>query len=83
MGKDKWAKLIKYLDTTNAKPESVLNLVKQSFGAKVKKITKTDDFNQLRRAWALFVVHGIYNKSGTPEKEKKTVKITNQISIFC
>ena len=80
MGKEKWATLIKYLDSTNAKPESVLNLVKQSFGVKNKP--KTDDYNQMRRAWTLFVVHGIYNKSGVPEKEKKTVKISNQISYF-
>ena len=42
-GKDKdnkWNSLIKYLNTTNAKPESVLNLVKQSFKPKGKKITK-------------------------------------------
>ena len=80
MGKEKWATLIKYLDSTNAKPESVLNLVKQSFGVKNKP--KTDDYNQMRRAWTLFVVHGIYNKSGVPEKEKKAVKISNQISYF-
>ena len=80
MGKEKWATLIKYLDSTNAKPESVLNLVKQSFGVKNKP--KTDDYNQMRRAWTLFVVHGIYNKSGVPEKEKKTVKISYQISYF-
>ena len=46
MGKDKWDNkdsLIKYLNTTNAEPESVLNLVKQSFGSKGK--SKTDDFN--------------------------------------
>ena len=44
-GKDKdskWNSLIKYLNTTNAKPESVLNLVKQSFGSKGKSKTKAE-----------------------------------------
>tara|TARA_R100001440_G_scaffold69068_1_gene90774 strand:+ start:48 stop:662 length:615 start_codon:yes stop_codon:yes gene_type:complete len=76
----KWLPLIDYLNSIKAKPENVFNLVKQSFGAKNKP--KTDDYNLVRRAWTLFVVHGIYNKSGVPEKEKKTVKISNQISYF-
>ena len=82
-GKDKdnkWNSLIKYLNTTNAKPESVLNLVKQSFGSKGK--SKTDDFNLLRRAWAIYVCVGIYNKFGTPEKKKTSTKITNAILYF-
>ena len=82
-GKDKdnkWDSLIKYLNTTNAKPESVLNLVKQSFGSKGK--SKTDDFNLLRRAWAIYVCVGIYNKFGTPEKKKTSTKITNAILYF-
>ena len=89
MDKVKWAQLIKYLDTTDAKPEKVLNLVKQSFKPKGKKITKDDDFNQVRRAWTMYVVVGIYNKFGTPKKLskeeiKKGVKknITNIISWF-
>lgn len=82
MDENKWAKLIKYLDTTNAKPESVLNLVKQSFKPKGVKTTKDDDFNQVRRAWTLWVVLGIYNKFGVPKKELKTVNITNQILYF-
>ena len=42
MGKEKWATLIKYLDSTNAKPESVLNLVK----AKVLLIRNEPPFDQ-------------------------------------
>ena len=73
---------IKYLDTTDAKPEKVLNLVKQSFKPKGKKITKDDDFNQVRRAWAMYVVLGIYNKFGTPTKDKRKQNITNTILYF-
>ena len=82
MDKVKWAQLIKYLDTTDAKPEKVLNLVKQSFKPKGKKITKDDDFNQVRRAWAMYVVLGIYNKFGTPTKDKRKQNITNTILYF-
>ena len=70
MDKVKWAQLIKYLDTTDAKPEKVLNLVKQSFKPKGKKITKDDDFNQVRRAWAICCSWN-YNKFGTPKKLSK------------
>ena len=45
MGKDKWEYLIRYLETTNAKPESVLNLVKNTWKPKGKSKVKTDDFN--------------------------------------
>ena len=31
--KDKWAELVKYLNNTDAKPEKVLNLVKQKSNA--------------------------------------------------
>ena len=80
MGKDKWAKVTDYLNTTSAKPESVLNLIKQSFGAKGKP--KTDHFNLVRRAWSMYVCCGIYNKHGTPDKKKKSTKITNAIVWF-
>ena len=43
MGKDKWAKVIDYLNTLDVNDESVLNLIKQTFGAKGKP--KTDHFN--------------------------------------
>jgi|TARA_A200000159_G_scaffold164817_1_gene196518 hypothetical protein len=82
MGKDKWEYLIRYLETTNAKPESVLNLVKNTWKPKGKSKVKTDDFNIVRRAWTLMVVHGIYNKHGTPKNKIKTVSITNQILYF-
>ena len=82
MDKVKWAKLTKYLDTTDAKPEKVLNLVKQSFKPKGKKTTKDDDFNQVRRAWAMYVVVGIFNKFGTPTKDKRKQTITNTILYF-
>ena len=77
-----WSTLIDYLNTTNAKPEKVLNLVKQSFKPKGQKVVKTDDFNQVRRAWTLWVVLGIYNKFGVPKNKLKTVKITDQILYF-
>ena len=76
----KWLPLIDYLNSIKAKPDNVFNLVKQSFGAKNKP--KTDDFNQLRRTWSLWVVTGIYNKSGVPEKEKKNIKIGDAISYL-
>ena len=77
-----WAQLIKYLDTTDAKPEKVLNLVKQSFKPKGKKITKDDDFNQVRRAWAMYVVlEFIINLEHQP-KIKKT-KYNKYNFIFC
>ena len=82
MGKDKWAGLINYLNSTDAKPESVLNLVKNTWKPRGKSKVKTDDFNIVRRAWTLMVVHGIYNKHGTPKKELKKVTITNQILYF-
>jgi len=82
MGNDKWAGLIKYLNSTDAKPESVLNLIKNTWKPKGKSKVKTDSFNIVRRAWTLMVVHGIYNKHGTPKKELKTVTITNQILYF-
>ena len=71
--KDKWSSLIEYLKTTNAKPESVLNLIKNTWKPKGKTKIKTDDFNIVRRAWTLMVVHGIYNKHGTPKKHLKNV----------
>jgi len=80
--KDKWSSLIEYLKTTNAKPESVLNLIKNTWKPKGKTKIKTDDFNIVRRAWTLMVVHGIYNKHGTPKKHLKNVTITNQILYF-
>ena len=47
MGKDKWEYLIRYLETTNAKPESVLNLVKNTWKpkgkSKVKTLNRVDD----------------------------------------
>ena len=82
MGKDKWTGLINYLNSTDAKPESVLNLVKNTWKPRGKSKVKTDDFNIVRRAWTLMVVHGIYNKHGTPKKELKKVTITNQILYF-
>ena len=81
-GKDKWATLLKYLNSTDAKPESVLNLVQNTWKPKGKSKVKTDDFNIIRRAWALMVVHGIYNKHGIPKKHLKKVTITNQILYF-
>jgi hypothetical protein len=80
--KDKWAELVKYLNTTDAKPEKVLNLVKQSFKTKGIKTVKTDDFNIIRRAWTLLTVAGIYKKQGTPKNKLKTVTITNQILYY-
>ena len=82
MGKEKWATLIKYLDSTNAKPESVLNLIQNTWKPKGKSKVKSDGFNVVRRAWTLMVVHGIYNKHGTPKNKLKTVTITNQILYF-
>ena len=78
----KWLDLIDYLNTTNAKPDKVLNLVKQSFQPVGKKVVKTDDHNLVRRAWTLYVVTGIFNKLGTPEKLKKKTKITDAIRYF-
>tara|TARA_R110002153_G_scaffold156981_1_gene308985 strand:- start:9 stop:506 length:498 start_codon:yes stop_codon:yes gene_type:complete len=80
--KDKWNNVIEYLRSTNADPKSVLNLIKNTWPVKGKKIVKSDDFNVVRRAWTLCVVHGIYNKHGVPKKELKKVKITNQILYF-
>ena len=42
MGKEKWATLIKYLDSTNAKPESVLNLIQNTWKPKGKTKVKSD-----------------------------------------
>ena len=42
----KWDRLVKYLNTTNAKPESVEALIKNTWkprGAKKTKTTKTGD----------------------------------------
>ena len=42
MGKDKWAGLINYLNSTDAKPESVLNLVKNTWKPRGKSKVKTE-----------------------------------------
>jgi len=82
--KDRWTELIGYLNKTPAKPESVLNLVKNTWKPKSNKpIVKTDPHNIIRRAWALMVVSGIYNKHGVPKKPKRKITITNQILYFC
>lgn len=82
MSNDKWADLTNYLNTTEAKPDKVLNLIKQSFKPVGKKIVKDDDYNQVRRAWTMWVVCGIYNKFGTPKSKRKNTNITDAILYF-
>lgn len=63
----KWDRLVKYLNTTNAKPESVEALIKNTWkpkGAKKTKTTKTGDFALIKRAWVYTVCHAIYNRKG-------------------
>ena len=79
---DKWAKVINYLNTTDAKAESVLNLIKNTWKPKGKKIVKTDDFNRLRRAWTLMTVAGIYNKQGTPKNKLNLISLGKQKKYF-
>jgi hypothetical protein len=57
----KWAELVKYLNTTNANPESVLKLIKNTWKPKGSgKTYRIDDYNTLRRAWKYHVVYSIH-----------------------
>jgi len=66
----KWEELIKYLNTTTAKPAAVLKLIKNTWKPKGSKSVRIDDYNTLRRAWKYHVVNSIYNADGTNLKAK-------------
>ena len=68
MGKDKWAKVIEYLNKVNAKPEKVLNSLKTLYG---KKENSSSGYQSIRSSWPIDVVYNIYNKTGTKNKDKK------------
>jgi len=60
----KWDRLVKYLNTTNAKPESVEALIKNTWRPKGKTKAKTGDFAIIKKAWIYTVCHAIYNRKG-------------------
>ena len=62
----KWDRLVKYLNTTDAKPESVEALIKNTWKPKGKKTkrAKTGDHAIIKRAWVYTVCHAIYNRKG-------------------
>ena len=68
MGTEKWDKVIKFLDTTNAKPDKVLNSLKTVYG---KKSNQDSMYQELRGSWPIDVVYNIYRKNGTKNKTKK------------
>lgn len=68
MGNDKWAKVISYLNSVNAKPDKVLNALKTIYD---KKSNSSSMYQMLRSSWVLDVVYNIYNKTGTTNKNKK------------
>ena len=68
MGRDKWDEVIKFLDTTAAKPEKVLNSLKTIYG---KKSNTDSTYQVLRGSWVMDVIFSIYNKKGTTNKSKK------------
>ena len=69
----KWDGLIKYLATTNAKPESVEALIKNTWKPKGKKtkVEKTGDFAIIKRAWVYTVCHAIYNMTDIKQIDKR------------
>ena len=68
MGRDKWDEVIKFLDTTAAKPDKVLNSLKTIYG---KKSNTDSTYQVLRGSWVMDVIFSIYNKKGTTNKSKK------------
>ena len=74
MGTNKWDKVIKFLDTTTAKPEKVLNSLKAVYGK-----NKNSMYQDLRSSWPIDVVYNIYHKTGTTNKTKK-IPLTQVIS---
>ena len=74
MGKDKWAKVIEFLNTTTANPEKVLNSLKAVYGK-----NKNSMYQNLRSSWPIDVVYNIYHKTGTTNKTKK-IPLTQTIS---
>ena len=74
MGTNKWNKVIKFLDTTTAKPEKVLNSLKAVYGK-----NKNSMYQDLRSSWPIDVVYNIYHKTGTTNKTKK-IPLTQVIS---
>ena len=56
MGKEKWDKVIKFLDTTTAKPDKVLNSLKTIYG---KKSNQDSMYQELRGSWPIDVVYNI------------------------
>jgi len=68
MGTNKWDKVIKFLDTTTAEPEKVLNSLKVVYG---KSSNKNSWYQIWRGSWPIEVVVSIYNKVGTPKDNKK------------
>jgi len=53
MGTDKWNKVIKFLKTSNANPEKVLNMLKTIYS---KRTGPESDYEVVRNSWAYIVV---------------------------
>jgi len=68
MGAENWNKVIKFLKTSNAKPQKVLNMLKTVYS---KRTVPESDFEMVRNSWAYIVVGSLANKYGTKNKEKK------------
>ena len=75
MGKDKWAKVIEFLNTTTANPEKVLNSLKAVYGK-----NKNSMYQNLRSSWPIDVVYNIYHKTGTTINKTKKIPLTKTIA---
>tara|TARA_R110002020_G_scaffold163671_3_gene349797 strand:+ start:1199 stop:1696 length:498 start_codon:yes stop_codon:yes gene_type:complete len=69
MGNDKWANVIKFLNSRpKATPHKVLNMLKTTYS---KKSGSESNYQVVRNSWAYIVVGAIANKTGTKNKDKK------------
>jgi len=81
MGKNKWDKVVEYLNTTKADPEKVLNSLKTIYS---QTRNSSSAYHTLRSSWPIDVVWNIYNKTGTNKsflnlKKKKILPVTEVI----
>ena len=68
MGAENWNKVIKFLKTSNANPNKVLNMLKTIYS---KRTGPESDYEVVRNSWVYIVVGSVANKFGTPKDNKK------------
>ena len=76
MGAENWNKVIKFLKTSNANPNKVLNSLKTIYS---QTKNSSSAYHTLRSSWPIDVVWNIYNKTGTKYKNKKNLPTTEVI----